>query len=118
MGGVASGHEQTFTMMSEQKPGQIPGDVIVEMKQKKHSVFRREGNNLHVEIEISLKEALLGFSKILDHLDDHEVTIAETGITSPGQSRRIKGEGMPVHNFPSDRGDLVVRYKLKMPGSL
>ena len=48
-------------------------DVIVEMKQKKHSVFRREGNNLHVEIEISLKEALLGFSKILDHLDDHEV---------------------------------------------
>ena len=25
---------------------------------------------------------------------------------------------MPVHNFPSDRGDLVVRYKLKMPGSL
>ena len=43
------------------------------MKQKKHSVFRREGNNLHVEIEISLKEALLGFSKILDHLDDHEV---------------------------------------------
>ena len=47
-----------------------------------------------------------------------QVTIAETGITSPGQSRRIKGEGMPVHNFPSDRGDLVVRYKLKMPGSL
>ena len=46
------------------------------------------------------------------------MTIAETGITSPGQSRRIKGEGMPVHNFPSDRGDLVVRYKLKMPGSL
>ena len=23
-----------------------------------------------------------------------------------------------MHNFPSDRGDLVVRYKLKMPGSL
>ena len=46
------------------------------MKQKKHGVFRREGNNLHVEIEISLKEALLGFSKILDHLDDHEVNTA------------------------------------------
>ena len=65
--GTPPGHEQTFVMMSEQKPGQIPGDVIVAIQQKKHPQFRRDGNDLHVVQEISLKQALLGFSTVLDH---------------------------------------------------
>jgi DnaJ-class molecular chaperone len=117
--GVASGHKLTFPMMSEQKPGQIPGDVIVELRQKKHPRFRREGNTLHVDVfEITLKEALLGFSKTLKHLDQHEVPVTESGITKPGQTRRIKGEGMPHHNVPSERGDLVIKYKVIMPKTL
>jgi len=59
---------------------------------------------LHLTLEITLKDALLGFTTIIDHLDDHEVEISETQVVSPGQVRKIKGEGMPVHNFPSDRG--------------
>ena len=34
------------------------------------------------------------------------------------QVRKIKGEGMPVHNFPSDKGDLYVTYKIKMPSKI
>jgi DnaJ-class molecular chaperone len=100
---------------TKQKPGQIPGDVVVEMKQKKHPQFKREGNDLHITMEITLKDALLGFSTVVDHLDDHEVVVTEKGVVSPGQVRKIKGEGMPVHNFPSDLGDLYVTYKVKMP---
>jgi DnaJ-class molecular chaperone len=29
----------------------------------------------------------------------------------------IKGEGMPLHNFASERGDLVVTFKVKFPSS-
>ena len=116
--GVGTGHEITFPMMSEQKPGQIPGDVIVELKQKPHPAFRREANDLHAEFDISLKEALLGFNKILVHLDGHEVTVSESGVTKPGQVKKIAGEGMPVHNFPSDRGKLFVKYRIVMPAKL
>lgn len=102
--GTPSGHSQTFPMMSEQSPGKVPGDVVVEIKQKKHPQFRRDKNDLHLTLEITLKDALLGFTTIVDHLDDHEVEVTETQVVSPGQVRKITGEGMPVHNFPSDRG--------------
>lgn len=116
--GVASGHKQTFPMMSEQKPGQIPGDVIVEIKQKAHPTFKRDGNDLKTDFTITLKEALLGFSKTLTHLDGHQVTVTETGVTKPGQTKRVKGEGMPHHQVPSDAGDLIVKYNFIMPKEL
>jgi DnaJ-class molecular chaperone len=81
---------------------------VVEIKQKKHPQFRRDKNDLHLTLEITLKDALLGFTTIVDHLDDHEVEVTETQVVSPGQVRKITGEGMPVHNFPSDRGTFCI----------
>ena len=37
-------HEFTFKYMSEQRPGTIPGDIIVILKTSKHSRFERKGN--------------------------------------------------------------------------
>ena len=80
-------------------------------------------------MRISLKEALLGFRRTLRHLDGHEVVVERRGVASapasasasggsggsdvsevtvPGQVIRIKGEGMPKHNTPSEHGDLLV----------
>ena len=98
--------------------GQIPGDVLVKLKQKPDPQFRRRGNDLHTEMTISLKDALLGFSKTLRHLDDHEVVIENRGITTPRQVFKIAEEGMPVHNFPSQSGDLYVMVHVAMPESL
>mmetsp|Transcript_4414 Transcript_4414/g.5638 ORF Transcript_4414/g.5638 Transcript_4414/m.5638 type:complete len:483 (+) Transcript_4414:87-1535(+) len=71
--GIADGAEIKFPRKSEQSPGQVPGDVIMTLKTKKHHLFTREGNDLHMTLSISLKEALLGFSKTINHLDNHEV---------------------------------------------
>ena len=73
--GMAAGGKLKFERMSEQRPGQIPGDVIVTVKQKKHARFVRKGDNLHTDMTLSLKEALLGFKKTLSHLDGHEVVV-------------------------------------------
>ncbi len=35
------------------------------------------------------------------HLDGHTVTVKRTGVTKPGQTIRIKGEGMPKHGTPA-----------------
>ena len=72
-----AGSEVKFPMMSEQKPGQIPGDVIVKLQCKKHATFRREKDNLYVEFQITLKEALIGFARTIPHLDGRAVEVRE-----------------------------------------
>lgn len=117
--GMDAGAEIKFERMSEQRPGQIPGDVIMVIKQKPHDRFRREGNDLHMEMDISLRDALLGFRKTFTHLDGHEVVI-DTGsrITRPFQVRRYEDEGMPHHEVPSNFGALHVKFKVIFPSSL
>eukprot|EP00635_Sarcinochrysidales_sp_CCMP3193_P005245 CAMPEP_0118895874 /NCGR_PEP_ID=MMETSP1166-20130328/4018_1 /TAXON_ID=1104430 /ORGANISM="Chrysoreinhardia sp, Strain CCMP3193" /LENGTH=477 /DNA_ID=CAMNT_0006834923 /DNA_START=91 /DNA_END=1524 /DNA_ORIENTATION=- len=116
--GMDAGAEIKFPRMSEQMPGQIPGDVIMTLKQKPHPRFTRKGNDLYMDMVISLKEALVGFTKHVDHLDSHKVTVQQTKITKPGEVKRIKNEGMPIKDFPSERGDLFVKFQFKMPNEL
>ena len=116
--GMGRGAELSFPRMSEQRPGQIPGNVVMTLKQKAHPRFKRSGDDLHADMVLTLKEALLGFSRGVEHLDGRTVTVAQTKITKPGETKRLKGEGMPHHNFPSEFGDLVVKFQIKMPAQL
>ena len=58
--GMASDAQIKFERESEQSPGITPGDVIFRLHTPAHSRFRRDGDDLHHEMTISLKEALLG----------------------------------------------------------
>jgi len=55
--------------------------IVVEIP---HPRFKREGDNLRAVVELTLKEALLGFEKTLDHLDGHQVTLKRDYVTQPG----------------------------------
>jgi DnaJ-class molecular chaperone len=98
--------------------GITPGDVIFKLKQAPHSRFRREGDALHHEMRLSLREALLGFKRPIRHLDGRDVIVEHKGVTQPFEVRKVAGEGMPVHNFPSQRGDLFVKYVVDLPRTL
>ena len=116
--GMADGSTIKFERMSEQRPGQIPGDVIMRLRQKKHRLFNRDGNDLKMEMTITLKEALLGFTKTITHMDEHTVEISRKRITKPFFVKTIKGEGMSIHQFPSEFGDLHVKFIVEMPKQL
>jgi len=113
--GMGDGASITFPRMSEQKPGLIPGDVIFKVKIKRHPRFTRRGSDLHTEMQITLGESLVGFTKKITHLDGREVIITEKGVTTPYDTKRISGEGMPVHDVPSQKGDLFVKMKVAYP---
>lgn len=49
----------------------IQGDVIFVIEQKQHNTFKRVENNLFTNLEISLEEAILGFTRTITHLDGH-----------------------------------------------
>ena len=117
--GMPHGEQITFVRASEQKPGFIPGDVIMIIKQKKHRRFERKGNDLYHKITISLKQALTGYQTTIPHLDEHVVEIDTEGtIVRYGETRTFKGEGMPVHNFPSQFGNLHVEFIVDFPRRL
>lgn len=116
--GMADGTEIKFERMNQETPGKIPGDVILVVKQNPHKEIRREGNDLHAKIRISLKESLLGFSKQLSHLDGHITLVESTGVTKPFEVKKIKNQGMPFHNVPSQQGKLHVTVEVVYPTEL
>lgn len=116
--GMKDGAEIVFERESEQRPAMIPGDVIFKLKQQKHPMFERQENDLHHKMHISLREALVGFRKSIRHLDGREVVVERNSVTRPFQVQTLKGEGMPHHNFPSQHGNLHVKFHIDFPRSL
>lgn len=113
--GMPDGEQISFKYESEQKPGQIPGDVVLKLKQIPHPLFKRTRDNLAMKMTIPLRAALLGFETSFKHLDGHTVQLKRTGVTKPGQAIRIKGEGMPKHSTPSEFGDLTITFTVDFP---
>ena len=116
--GMPDGEEIVFKYESEQKPGQIPGDVVLKLKTVPHPMFKRSRDNLSMKLTIPLHAALLGFETSFKHLDGHTVTIKRTGVTKPSQVIKIKGEGMPKHGTPSEFGDLTITFTVDFPAKV
>ena len=116
--GMPDSEEIVFKYESEQKPGQIPGDVVLKLKTVAHPTFKRARDGLSMRLAIPLRAALLGFETSFKHLDGHTVTIKRTSVTKPGQVLRIKGEGMPKHGTPSEFGDLTVTFSVDFPAAV
>lgn len=103
----------------DQVPDQDPGDIIFELVQTKHDVFSRSGADLSAELEVTLAEALCGFSKVvIKHLDGRGLHLQHpqpaARVLNPGQVIKIAGEGMP-HKKSELRGDLYLIVNIKMP---
>jgi DnaJ-class molecular chaperone len=105
-------------LVRPQTPGRIPGNVVLKLKTARHAVFRRDGNDLHMIMKISLRAALLGFERTIRHLDGRDVVIRNDAISTHGQVLTIKGEGMPIHGVPSEFGVLRVTLAVEMPREL
>mmetsp|Transcript_20723 Transcript_20723/g.26408 ORF Transcript_20723/g.26408 Transcript_20723/m.26408 type:complete len:540 (-) Transcript_20723:730-2349(-) len=118
--GMSSGAELVFERMGEQTPGQIPGDVVIVLEQKPHASFSRTGNDLKTTVHISLKEALTGVTHTFSHLDGREMKVeTQPGeIISPLQVMKLQGEGMPVHEVPSQYGDMFLEFDVHFPKTL
>ena len=116
--GMNSGESITFKSAGEQSPGEIPGDVQIVLRAKSHAVFKRDEEHLSMKLQISLREALLGFERRIRHLDGHQVLIANDAISSPGQVIVIRGEGMPIKGVPSEFGELRVELQVNFPKSV
>ena len=101
--GMPNGAEIMFDGEGDQGPGEAASHIKFHVRARKHPLFFRDGDDLHIDVHITLMEALLGFERTIEHLDGHAVGIERTGVTKPGAKETIKKEGMPVSTIPSRR---------------
>jgi DnaJ-class molecular chaperone len=75
-------------------------------------LFRREGDDLHIEVPVAVHEAVLGARIEVPSLDgDFRVTVPPG--THNGRQFRIAGRGVPTPS--GGRGDLIVHVRLVLP---
>lgn len=61
------------------------------------------------------KDALVGFTLELSHLDGHMVSITRDKVTWPGARIRKKGEGMPNYEDNNLQGTLYITLDVEFP---
>jgi DnaJ-related protein SCJ1 len=119
--GTPDGHEESFKDAADEFVDQRAGDVIMKVIQLPHPRFTRERNeDLRTSMNITLLEALTGFTRTLEHLDGHEVEIKTNPgqVCQHGEVRVLSEEGMPKYGAPSDYGDLFVGFNVENPKTL
>jgi len=89
-------------------------DLILVVNEKTHDTFKRLENNLFVDIELKLYQALFGFDKIIAHLDGRKLHISSSGKTEFNSIRKISGEGM-MSLQSGAKGDLFIRFTIELP---
>jgi len=115
--GMRHGERIYFRGDSDEEPGKEAGDIIFVLNEKKHDLFKRNGDDLLIEMDIPLIEALAGFSVTVKHLDGRQILIKSNkgDVISHNDLRMIQGEGMPILKRGLDKGNLYVKFTVKFP---
>ncbi|GJZ74584.1 DnaJ homolog subfamily B member 1, partial [Tanacetum coccineum] len=108
--GWKKGTKLTFPEKGNQEPGVIAADLIFVVDEKLHEVFTREGNDLVVNQEISLVDALTGKTIELTSLDGRNLLIPVTEMVKPGYELTVPNEGMPISKDPRKKGNLRIKF--------
>lgn len=115
--GMQHGQKITFTGEASANPGLVAGDVVVVLKQEEHPIFTRKENNLVIEKEVSLTDALCGFEFHIKQLDGRLLHVKSPpgSVITPGLIKSIPHEGMPTWRNPTERGYMFVKFSVKFP---
>lgn len=129
--GAVNNQKINFRGMADEVPGRETGDVNFIIQEKEHNLFKRKGADLLIMQDISLNQALTGFSLRFNHLDGRDVIIktkpgqviqSETKDLDTGRSMpymmMVPNEGMPSRGNPFVKGNLYVAFHIDFPKTL
>ena len=104
---------QMLRLKGQGSPGRAgAGDAIIELAIRPHPVFRREGDNLVMDLPVSVPDAVLG-AKVEARTPEGPVTLTVPKGSNTGSTLRLKGRGLPGPR--GVRGDLFARLQIVLP---
>jgi molecular chaperone DnaJ len=115
--GVEDGTHIQLAGEGETGPGGgPPGDLFLEIVQRPHAIFERQGDDLHCTVTIPMVAAALGATLQVETLDGPTELDIRPG-TQSGQAISLYGQGTARLNS-SGRGDLVIHVTVETPTKL
>jgi molecular chaperone DnaJ len=113
--GVEDGMRLRLSGEGEIGPGGgPPGDLYVEIRERQHPVFTRDGDDLHCQVRLPMTAAALGTTVKLETLDGAETLSVEPG-TQSGEVLTLRARGVPHLSRGVGRGDLHVHLVVETP---
>ena len=109
--GLADGKQIRLKGQGYGSVGGRPGDAMITVTVAPHPLFTREGNDLRLELPVTLYEAVLG-AKVRVPTLDGAVELAIPANTSSGRTFRLKGKGFPSSD---GTGDLMATVRIVLP---
>jgi DnaJ-class molecular chaperone len=112
--GVESG--QTLRLKHRGGPGAgrgEPGDALIELKVQPHPFFSRDGDNITMELPISLSEAVLG-ARVEAPTIGGRVTVTVPKGASSGQVLRLRSKGVK-NSRSGTHGDQLITLRVTLP---
>lgn len=93
------------------------GDAIITIRLMDSKMFDRNGNDLHMNLDIPHLSAILGGS-INIQVFDSKVELKIPELTTQGKVFRVKGKGMPLYKNINSYGDLYVKVNIITPDNI
>lgn len=109
--GLTDGQQIRLKGQGLAAPGGKAGDVLITVAIAPHQLFERDGNDLRIELPVTLYEAVLG-GKVRVPTIDGAVELSIPANTSSGRTFRLKGKGFPAK---SGAGDLMATVRIVLP---
>ena len=99
-------------------PGGGPaGDLYVEVHERAHEFFLRDGDDLHCTVAVPMVDAALGTAVTVEAILDGPTELMIPSGTQPGSVVTLRGHGMP-HLRTGVRGDLHAHIEVMVPTRL
>lgn len=96
--------------------GGRPGDLYLNVRVTSHEYFRREGNDIHLTVPITIGEAVLG-AKVELPGPEGRLALKVPPVTQSGTNFRFKGKGFPDLKG-NGRGDFYVTVHITVPENI
>ena len=107
----------------------ITEDLVIQIVEQSHELYKRKANDLYIDQQISLVDALCGCKITISHLSG-PITITIDEIIKPNSLFKVEGKGMPIKidaDNPSltdsekinmEYGDLIIDFTVLFPTEL
>jgi DnaJ-class molecular chaperone len=110
--GIESGQTLRLKGQGPRGPrGIAPGDLYLDIEVAPHAFFQRKDNDIHVELPVTLPEAVLG-AKVTVPTIHGPVALKVPRGSNSGSTLRLKGKGIPA---ASGAGDQYVKLRVVLP---
>ncbi len=113
-------HGQTLRVIGQggaSRGGTEVGDLFLTIMIKPHARFTRQGDDLYLDIEVSIFDLVLGQKITIPSFRGNMSIVVPAG-TQSGEQLKLKGLGMPLYESNNQFGDLYATLNIRTPQRL